>query len=62
MIRNFNSVPETVQMSSISILDSRGSGSWEFKSVQETPERLDTAAPIARLESLDELETSQVRY
>merc|ERR1719350_838909 len=44
--------------------DSRGSEagtaeSWEFKSVQETPERRDTAAPIARLESLDELETSQ---
>ena len=46
--------------------DSRGSEagtaeSWEFRSVQETPERHDTAAPIARLESLDELETSQVR-
>ena len=45
--------------------DSRGSEagtaeSWEFRSVQETPERQDTAAPIARLESLDELETSQV--
>ena len=47
--------------------DSRGSEagtaeSWEFRSVQETPERADTAAPIARLESLDELETSQVRH
>ena len=47
--------------------DSRGSEagtaeSWEFRSVQETPERQDTAAPIARLESLDELETSQVRH
>ena len=46
--------------------DSRGSEagtaeSWEFRSVQETPERQDNAAPIARLESLDELETSQVR-
>ena len=30
-----------------------GTESWEFKSTQE--------APIARLESLDELETSQVR-
>ena len=34
--------------------------SWEFKSTQEAPGGQDTA-PIARLESLDELETSQVK-
>ena len=44
--------------------DSRGSEagtteSWEFKSTQETLGQ--ETAPIARLESLDELETSQVR-